>query len=185
MKKVAILTAGGDCPGLNAVIRGITKTCIEKYGIEVDGAVVHGGAVEIRLDNFVGLLVGIGQVAHGGIVGAVRRAEGEGLGGFITGLEFHFGKINAPAVDSGRGAGFEPPQRQTQSSQIGGKAFGRVHAVGAGLDDTLAGDDGAVQVGAGGNDDSFCAVLRTQLGAHTHGGAVLHQNFGDLGLLQL
>lgn len=37
MKKVAILTAGGDCPGLNAVIRAITKTAIEKYGVEVIG----------------------------------------------------------------------------------------------------------------------------------------------------
>ena len=26
VKKVGILTAGGDCPGLNAVIRGIVKT---------------------------------------------------------------------------------------------------------------------------------------------------------------
>ena len=34
MKKVAILTAGGDCPGLNAVIRAITKTVIQKYGLE-------------------------------------------------------------------------------------------------------------------------------------------------------
>ena len=31
MRKIAILTAGGDCPGLNAVIRAITKTAIEKY----------------------------------------------------------------------------------------------------------------------------------------------------------
>ena len=26
MKKIAILTGGGDCPGLNAVIRAIVKT---------------------------------------------------------------------------------------------------------------------------------------------------------------
>lgn len=36
VKKVGILTAGGDCPGLNAVIRGIVKTAsyegIETYG---------------------------------------------------------------------------------------------------------------------------------------------------------
>ena len=34
IKKVAILTNGGDAPGLNAVIRAITKTC-EKKGIQV------------------------------------------------------------------------------------------------------------------------------------------------------
>ena len=41
IKKVAILTAGGDCPGLNPVIRAIVKTAITKYGLEVMG-VRHG-----------------------------------------------------------------------------------------------------------------------------------------------
>jgi 6-phosphofructokinase len=35
--KVGILTAGGDCPGLNAAIRGIGKTAIVEYGMEVYG----------------------------------------------------------------------------------------------------------------------------------------------------
>jgi 6-phosphofructokinase 1 len=37
IKKIAILTGGGDCPGLNPVIRGVVKTAIEKYGLEVVG----------------------------------------------------------------------------------------------------------------------------------------------------
>ena len=36
VKKVGILTAGGDCPGLNAVIRGIVKTA-EYAGVETYG----------------------------------------------------------------------------------------------------------------------------------------------------
>lgn len=36
-KKIGILTAGGDCPGLNAAIRGVGKTAIVKYGMEVYG----------------------------------------------------------------------------------------------------------------------------------------------------
>ncbi len=36
-KKIGILTAGGDCPGLNAAIRGVGKTAIIKYGMEVIG----------------------------------------------------------------------------------------------------------------------------------------------------
>ena len=36
-KKIGILTAGGDCPGLNAAIRGVGKTAIIKYGMEVYG----------------------------------------------------------------------------------------------------------------------------------------------------
>jgi len=37
IKKIAILTGGGDCPGLNAVIRAVTRTAILKYGYEVIG----------------------------------------------------------------------------------------------------------------------------------------------------
>ena len=33
VKKVAIITNGGDCPGLNAVIRAIVKTA-ENNGVE-------------------------------------------------------------------------------------------------------------------------------------------------------
>ena len=35
VKRIALLSGGGDCPGLNAVIRTITKTAINKYGYEV------------------------------------------------------------------------------------------------------------------------------------------------------
>ena len=33
IKKIALLTGGGDCPGLNAVIRAVTKTAILNYDI--------------------------------------------------------------------------------------------------------------------------------------------------------
>jgi len=46
MKKIGILTAGGDCPGLNAAIRGVGKTAIVKYGMEVIGIA----------DGFLGLI---------------------------------------------------------------------------------------------------------------------------------
>jgi len=45
-KKIGILTAGGDCPGLNAAIRGVGKTAIVKYGMEVIGI----------SDGFLGLI---------------------------------------------------------------------------------------------------------------------------------
>ncbi|MDR0976718.1 MAG: 6-phosphofructokinase [Prevotellaceae bacterium] len=44
--RIAILTSGGDCPGINATIRGVCKTAINHYGIEVIG--IHSG--------FLGLL---------------------------------------------------------------------------------------------------------------------------------
>jgi 6-phosphofructokinase 1 len=35
--KIGILTAGGDCPGINAAIRGVGKTAIVKYGMRILG----------------------------------------------------------------------------------------------------------------------------------------------------
>jgi len=46
IKRIGILTGGGDCPGLNAVIRAVTKTAIHIYGLEVYG-------IE---DGFLGLI---------------------------------------------------------------------------------------------------------------------------------
>jgi phosphofructokinase-like protein len=37
LRRIGILTGGGDCPGLNAVIRAVVKTAIHDYGIEVLG----------------------------------------------------------------------------------------------------------------------------------------------------
>lgn len=39
--KIGILTSGGDCPGINATIRGVSKAAINCYGMEVVG--IHGG----------------------------------------------------------------------------------------------------------------------------------------------
>jgi len=37
IKRIGILTAGGDSPGLNAAIRGVGKTCLGFYGMEIIG----------------------------------------------------------------------------------------------------------------------------------------------------
>ncbi|MDE1920239.1 MAG: ATP-dependent 6-phosphofructokinase [Candidatus Omnitrophica bacterium] len=37
MRRIAILTSGGDCSGLNAVIRAVTKKAVHEYGYEVIG----------------------------------------------------------------------------------------------------------------------------------------------------
>jgi 6-phosphofructokinase 1 len=36
-QRIGILTAGGDCPGINAAIRGVGKTAIVRYGMQVIG----------------------------------------------------------------------------------------------------------------------------------------------------
>jgi len=45
-RRIGVLTGGGDCPGLNAVIRAVTKSAISDHGLEVWG-------VE---DGFLGLI---------------------------------------------------------------------------------------------------------------------------------
>jgi phosphofructokinase-like protein len=37
ISRIAVMTGGGDCPGLNAVIRAVTKTALYEYGMEVFG----------------------------------------------------------------------------------------------------------------------------------------------------
>ncbi|MBU3102664.1 6-phosphofructokinase [Clostridium gasigenes] len=62
IKKIALLTGGGDCPGLNAVIRAITKTAIVNYGMEVIGykfgyrGLYNNDYVSLTLDSVSGIL---------------------------------------------------------------------------------------------------------------------------------
>ena len=57
VKKIALLSGGGDCPGLNAVIRTITKTAISKYGYDGIGFVYgyrglfHNNYVELTEES--------------------------------------------------------------------------------------------------------------------------------------
>lgn len=39
IKKIGVLTGGGDCPGLNAVIRAVVKTAIRQHNMEVVGII--------------------------------------------------------------------------------------------------------------------------------------------------
>lgn len=64
IKRIGVMTGGGDCPGLNAVIRAVTKTAIMKYGLEVVG-IKHGYRglylggdqfVKLTLDNVTGII---------------------------------------------------------------------------------------------------------------------------------
>lgn len=53
VKCIGILTSGGDCPGLNAAIRGVAKAAMKQYGIKVIG-IADGfrGLVENRMQTF-------------------------------------------------------------------------------------------------------------------------------------
>lgn len=61
-KRIGILTAGGDCPGLNAAIRGVGKTAIVEYGMEVLGfnagysGLINGDYTELKESALSGIL---------------------------------------------------------------------------------------------------------------------------------
>lgn len=62
VKRIGVLTGGGDCPGLNAVLRGVVKTAIVKYGYEVVGfrdgfnGLVTNRFVRFKADDVSGIL---------------------------------------------------------------------------------------------------------------------------------
>jgi len=77
MKRIGILTGGGDAPGLNAVIRAAVKTAIYEYGCEVigirdgyDGFIDDEGIVSLGIEDVRGLLP-----RGGTILGAANRGN--------------------------------------------------------------------------------------------------------------
>lgn len=62
IKKIGILTGGGDCSGLNAVIYAVTKTAILKYGLEVVGfmrgysGLYHKEFIPLTLQSVSGIM---------------------------------------------------------------------------------------------------------------------------------
>ncbi|HSR69428.1 MAG TPA: 6-phosphofructokinase [Acidobacteriota bacterium] len=91
-KKIAVLTGGGDCPGLNAVIRAVVKTAILKYGWEVYGSedsfegFLERGLTPMTLKTVQGILPRGGTILGTSNRGnpfryPVRNQEGE--------VEFH------------------------------------------------------------------------------------------------
>jgi len=62
LRRIGILTGGGDCPGLNAVIRAVVHTAVREFGIQVFGI----------QDGFLGL------VSH-----TVKRLELEHVSGIL------------------------------------------------------------------------------------------------------
>ncbi len=76
IERIGVLTGGGDCPGLNAVIRAVTKSAIYRYGMRVFG-IEDGflGLIEDRVGELSSLHVS-GILTRGGtILGTNNRAN--------------------------------------------------------------------------------------------------------------
>ena len=75
-KRVGILTGGGDCPGLNAVIRAVVKTAHNDYGMEIVGfkdgyeGLIENRYMHLDFRSVSGLLT-----MGGTILGTSNRAD--------------------------------------------------------------------------------------------------------------
>jgi len=78
IRRIGLLTAGGDCPGLNAVIRAVTKCAQNDFGIEVVG-------IE---DGYIGLAKSKGKVLTNRDVSGILATGGTILG-TARGNPFH------------------------------------------------------------------------------------------------
>ena len=111
MRRIAVLTSGGDAPGMNAAIRAVVRTGISK-GWDVFG--VRGGyqgLIDGRLTPLGARDVG-GIIQRGGtILGSARSAEFRTEAGQIKAIRSlnEFG-IDGLVVEGGEGGGFKNPE---------------------------------------------------------------------------
>lgn len=64
MKRIGLLTSGGDCQGLNAALRGVAKSLYEYWGdnVEIYGVIdgyrglIEGSYKKMTMDDFAGIL---------------------------------------------------------------------------------------------------------------------------------
>ncbi|NLJ75811.1 MAG: 6-phosphofructokinase [Peptococcaceae bacterium] len=62
VRRIGVLTGGGDCPGLNAVIRAVVKTAINSHRLSVVGfengfgGLIQNRARELTVNDVVGIL---------------------------------------------------------------------------------------------------------------------------------
>jgi len=76
IRRIGILTGGGDCPGLNAVIRAVTKTAVLDYHWEVIG-IADGfqGLIENRMRPLAAIDVSNILTRGGTILGTSNKAD--------------------------------------------------------------------------------------------------------------
>src|SRR5574341_1907177 len=170
MKRIAVLTSGGDAPGMNAAIRAVVRTGIDR-GWEVFG---------VR-DGFAGLIAGVmeaftlrdvgGILQRGGtILGSARCPEFHGPAGRRTALH-HLGErgIEGLVVIGGNGS-------QTGAHQLSQMGF-PVVGVASTIDNDLVGSDITIGVDTALN-IALEAIDRLKTTASSHQRAFLVEVMG-------
>lgn len=89
IKRIGVLTGGGDCPGLNAVIRAVVKTAMVDYGYEVIGF----------KDGYKGLVINDFVKFQSGDVSGILDKGGTILGTSNRDNPFHFKVIKDGVIE--------------------------------------------------------------------------------------
>ncbi|MCL2833670.1 MAG: 6-phosphofructokinase [Treponema sp.] len=82
-KTFGILTSGGDCPGLNAAIRGVCRAAHDRYGMKAIGiangyrGLIDGDARPLNPEDFSGILTRAGTILGASREKPFKRTEGE------------------------------------------------------------------------------------------------------------
>jgi phosphofructokinase-like protein len=85
MARIGVLTGGGDCPGLNAVIRGIVRSGVKRHGHSVVGfrygwaGVLTGNTIELTPENTAGILPRGGTILGSSRTNPYAGGDGTGL----------------------------------------------------------------------------------------------------------
>lgn len=170
MKRIAVLTSGGDAPGMNAAIRAVVRTGIERgwqvYGVERGFAGLMDGALRELGARDVGGIIQLG----GTFLGSARAPEFKAPEGRRQALDHleRFG-IEALAVIGGNG------------SQTGAEALSReglpVVGLASTIDNDLRGADVSLGVDTALN-VALEAIDRLKVTASSHGRAFLVETMG-------
>ena len=83
--RIGLLTGGGDCPGLNAVIRAVVRKAIDAYGDQIIGfrdgwrGVLEGHFDELTLESIRGILPRGGTILGSSRTNPYKREDGVDL----------------------------------------------------------------------------------------------------------
>ena len=178
MKKIAVLTSGGDAPGMNAAVRAVTRGALaqgwEVFGVRNGYAGLVGNTIEPLLARDVG-----GIVQRGGtFLGSARSPEFKEAAGRAIALRNLASRgIGALVVIGGNGS-------QTGSAALEREGF-HVVGVASTIDNDLYGTD--VSIGADtASNITLEAIDRLRTTASSHQRAFLVETMGrDCGHIAL
>jgi 6-phosphofructokinase 1 len=83
--RIGVLTGGGDCPGLNAVIRAVVRKAIDAHGDSLMGfrdgwrGVLENAAEELTIESTRGILPRGGTILGSSRTNPFRREDGVGM----------------------------------------------------------------------------------------------------------